>query len=89
MFVGCNNGVYLFPETDTAIVLLSNAVALNDGPGWIATYHAGLVQRSSEGRFRPSSERHCRHRTQRNTHGRKPNSRKSVQRSSFQVSSRK
>jgi hypothetical protein len=35
MLVGFNNGVYLFPETDTAIVLLSNAVALNDGPGWI------------------------------------------------------
>jgi CubicO group peptidase (beta-lactamase class C family) len=35
MLVGFNNGAYLFPESDTAIVLLSNAVALNDGPGWI------------------------------------------------------
>ncbi|KPM41178.1 hypothetical protein AK830_g5398 [Neonectria ditissima] len=35
MLVGFNNGVYLFPETETVIVLLSNAVAINDGPDWI------------------------------------------------------
>lgn len=35
MLVGFNNAVYLFPETQTAIVLLSNAVAINDGPSWI------------------------------------------------------
>jgi hypothetical protein len=35
MLVGFNNAVYLFPESETAIVLLSNAVAINDGPDWI------------------------------------------------------
>jgi CubicO group peptidase (beta-lactamase class C family) len=35
MLVGFNNAVYLFPETETAVLLLSNAVAINDGPGWI------------------------------------------------------
>jgi hypothetical protein len=33
--VGFNNAIYLFPETDTAVLLLSNAVAINDGPDWI------------------------------------------------------
>lgn len=35
ILVGFNNGIYLFPDTETAILLLSNAVALNDGSGWI------------------------------------------------------
>ncbi len=35
MLVGFNNAVYLFPETETAVILLSNAVAINDGPDWI------------------------------------------------------
>jgi hypothetical protein len=35
MLVDFSSGVYLFPELDTAIMLLSNCVALNDGPGWI------------------------------------------------------
>ncbi len=35
MLVGFNNAVYLFPETETAVLLLSNAVAINDGPDWI------------------------------------------------------
>lgn len=35
MLVGFTSSVYLFPETETAIILLSNSVALNDGPAWI------------------------------------------------------
>lgn len=35
MLVGFNNAVYLFPESETAVVLLSNAVAINDGPDWL------------------------------------------------------
>ncbi|KAK1833468.1 putative D-aminoacylase [Podospora conica] len=27
--------VYIFPETETVVLLLSNAVAINDGPDWI------------------------------------------------------
>jgi CubicO group peptidase (beta-lactamase class C family) len=35
MLVGAANAVYLFPESETAVVLLSNSVAFNDGPDWI------------------------------------------------------
>ncbi|KAK4208062.1 hypothetical protein QBC37DRAFT_444141 [Rhypophila decipiens] len=35
MLVGFKNAVYIFPGTETAVLLLSNAVAINDGPGWI------------------------------------------------------
>jgi hypothetical protein len=35
MLVGFNSDVYLFPESDSTIVLLSPCVALNDRPGWI------------------------------------------------------
>ncbi|KAK3938744.1 putative D-aminoacylase [Diplogelasinospora grovesii] len=35
MLVGFNNAVHLFPETETAVLLLSNAVATNDGSDWI------------------------------------------------------
>ncbi|KAK0732537.1 hypothetical protein B0T21DRAFT_412710 [Apiosordaria backusii] len=35
MLIGFNNAVYLFPETETAVLLLSNSVAINDGPDWI------------------------------------------------------
>ena len=35
MNVGFNSAVYLFPESETAVVLLSNSVAINDGPDWI------------------------------------------------------
>ncbi|KAM7193257.1 Beta-lactamase/transpeptidase-like protein [Rhypophila sp. PSN 637] len=35
MLVGFNNAVYIFPETETVALLLSNAVAINDGPDWI------------------------------------------------------
>ena len=35
MLVGFNSAVYMFPETETVVLLLSNALAINDGPDWI------------------------------------------------------
>ncbi|KAK4232189.1 beta-lactamase/transpeptidase-like protein [Podospora fimiseda] len=35
---GYNSSFYLFPEKETAIVVLGNAIALGDGPDWIAQY---------------------------------------------------
>ncbi|KAH8598409.1 beta-lactamase/transpeptidase-like protein [Bisporella sp. PMI_857] len=36
MLLGAANTVYLLPKTEAAVVLLSNTIALNDGPDWIA-----------------------------------------------------
>lgn len=36
ILVGFASGVYIFPKTETVVLLLlSNAVAINDGPDWI------------------------------------------------------
>ncbi|KAK0648954.1 putative D-aminoacylase [Cercophora newfieldiana] len=35
MLVGFTSAVYIFPESLTVVLLLSNSVAINDGPDWI------------------------------------------------------
>ncbi|KAK0611637.1 beta-lactamase/transpeptidase-like protein [Immersiella caudata] len=36
MFAGFNSAVYIYPVTETVVLLLSNSVAINDGPDWIS-----------------------------------------------------